>query len=854
MKDASNTWALVVGIESYDFLDVPRLTGPINDAVAAVSWLRALGVPDGNICLNVAPQDDPRITALGLVPRSAEDMSIWRSISEIAGAAGSDRLFVFLSGHGIYDTESRQRLFLTQEYAVGNNYAANLDIAKYIDYFRSLNFRRQFLFFDGCQNNSTASGQRSPIVPTGPKNNIFNPDPRNGLIACFAASQGQRAIEIDHRGAMLRRLLEQLDIAQLKSLPISDARQDTIDYGWNDGSLLLDLKKLFDDIVSPYVVADAAKLGYVQTPGLEPFGAATTGPMPLLGLPSLSSVELTTDVEPLPARSAIQRIHLHVRLPSRDRNLPIIPHPLVLPDQCWVPANCDVELICIPAANWEVRDTPAPFTATRPQHAAVFKLVQRPSSPPPKDLELFNVRFSHGGLGLPGPPYNDLASQVRLSNQTDAGTTETAGLMIDHEYGPDFRIGPQGYDVSRDLTVGWARALRRWAPPNVDVVVAPPGQTIETSYPNLRFDVTEGWARQLAGFLDEAALVTIGQSASSQQASVTTFSAAAIEDLRAVHVEPGRNRIRIDLPWGTWTDFVDVPFQGEASCKPPPNVGLPPLRNQAPRQCSAGTILVNGQPGTVTVGGVPIMPEFTANGWIGFDVHRIVEQSRIDGTTPVMSIEHLAGAPQFDAYAVQFRLPASELAYTLLVDLTGYPPRVEPYSNTGMIEWDLIVSCGRLDAISRERITSLCGDSWPKEESWLLQLGIAYAAYATGSWNDLRSAIQHLRSSGIDVIDVDLLDFECIIQLGPDHKPDRALASRLIQRLGAGALSIFRWGMPLARRASTHNRYLSLIERAMPKASTFVTWIAAARTMDRTPTPTTSRHGTEEKTQTAVAY
>ena len=192
MEDASNTWALIVGIESYDFSDVPRLTGPINDAVAAVSWLRELGVPDSNIRLNVAPQDDPRIAALGLVPRTADDISIWKSISEIAQVAGGERLFVFLSGHGIYDTESRQRLFLTQEYAVGNNYAANLDIAKYIDYFRSLSFRRQFLFFDGCQNNSTATGQRSPIVPTGPKSNIFNPVPANGLIACLPPARDKK--------------------------------------------------------------------------------------------------------------------------------------------------------------------------------------------------------------------------------------------------------------------------------------------------------------------------------------------------------------------------------------------------------------------------------------------------------------------------------------------------------------------------------------------------------------------------------------------------------------------------------------------------------------------------------------
>ena len=188
--------------------------------------------------------------------------------------------------------------------------------------------------------------------------------------------------------------------------------------------------------------------------------------------------------------------------------------------------------------------------------------------------------------------------------------------MVRHEYGPDFHVGPQGYDVSQDLAVGWARALRRWAPPNVDVVVAPPGKTVETSYPNLQFDVSEGWARGFAGFLDETMSVTIGQTASGQQ--VSTYSATAIEDLRAVHAEPGRNRVRIDLPWGTWTDFVDVPFHGEASCKPPSNVGLPPLRNLTPSEFPEGAMLINGQPRSVSVGGSPVTPQFEKDGFIGF--------------------------------------------------------------------------------------------------------------------------------------------------------------------------------------------------------------------------------------------
>src|SRR5262249_29590997 len=142
--------------------------------------------------------------------------------------------------------------------------------------------------------------------------------------------------------------------------------------------------------------------------------------------------------------------------------------------------------------------------------------------------------------------------------------------------------------------------------------VAPPGETVDASRPNLRIQVNPGWARQIAGFLGEAPAITIARSGSGQAG--TTFSAAAVEDLRAVHAEPGRNRIRIQLPWGAWTKFVDVPYAGEVACEPPRTLGLPPLRNQAPRDCKAGEILIKGEPRSIMVGDTVVAPQFTVDG------------------------------------------------------------------------------------------------------------------------------------------------------------------------------------------------------------------------------------------------
>jgi len=623
----------------------------------------------------------------------------------------------------------------------------------------------------------------------------------------------------------------------------SDRRscEDAIEYGWNDGSLLLDLQTLFKDIVGPQVVQDAAKSGYRQTPCLEPFGTATTGLMPLLTLPSVQTSELTTDVEPLVARGAVQRILVHVKLPSRDRNLPIVPDPLVvLPDHCKVPANSDIELLCIPVAGWEVTETPPPFTAAQPSYEAIFKLEQRPPISPPKDLQSFNVRFTQD----PGAPlaqaYQDLGSQI-----AERAHAESAQLMSPHEYGPDFVIGPAGFEASRRLAIGWARALRRWAPNEVDVIIAAPGETVEASRPNLRFHVSAGWARDLAGFLGEVPMIAIARSSLGQQAAGSTYSAAALQDLGAVHAEPGRNRIRVELPWGAWTDSIEVPQRGEASCMPPQSIGLPPLRNHAPLECRAGAILVNDRHGKVSINGTGLDPRFVSGEWIGYYFSELADTHALSQPA-IVSVEQRGAPPTFDAYTVHFMLPATSLPSALLVDLEGYAPRVEPYSNTSLPEWDLIISCGRLDAITSERLTALCGECWPENESWFLQLGLAYAAYAAGSWNDLRLAIERLRLANIDVVDVDLLDLECRRHLHSDREPDFDLVLRIRERLRHRLFPTFRWGIPLARRLSRRRSAYRFLEQAMSFDSTLITWISTPNIIEDTPTPARQQHGTQE--------
>ena len=203
------SWALVVGIDEYDDPAVPRLHGAAADAVAVVEWLRTLGLPDRQILLHVAPSaaTKPSVEALGptLAVQDAREPTIWGSVNRLLQVVDADRLFVFLSGHGLWEPTSG-RLFLTQEAGINGRHP-NLGIDLYADCFLSSAFPRQFLVMDGCLNLPYAPEQRQAIAAQIATGLRYTPRPTNWLVTCFGAGFGEKAYEIDGRGAFLRRLL-----------------------------------------------------------------------------------------------------------------------------------------------------------------------------------------------------------------------------------------------------------------------------------------------------------------------------------------------------------------------------------------------------------------------------------------------------------------------------------------------------------------------------------------------------------------------------------------------------------------------------------------------------------------------
>src|SRR5690242_334525 len=115
MDIALSTWALVVGIDEYQGEYIPPLKGPARDAVAAVSWLRKLGVRDESILLHAHPSADAEsaVEALDLTRRGCTNDEILDSLLVLERTKGQ-RLFVFLTGHGLYEPATGP-LFLTQD-------------------------------------------------------------------------------------------------------------------------------------------------------------------------------------------------------------------------------------------------------------------------------------------------------------------------------------------------------------------------------------------------------------------------------------------------------------------------------------------------------------------------------------------------------------------------------------------------------------------------------------------------------------------------------------------------------------------------------------------------------------------
>ncbi|HEV8489948.1 MAG TPA: hypothetical protein VGQ58_09205 [Candidatus Limnocylindrales bacterium] len=423
MNEGATTWALVVGIDLYDSADLPKLTGAAADAVAAVEWLRKLGVPEDHVFLHAVPRAEtmPAVGALGIPYHDARSETIWKSVYTLQQVTGGTRLFVFLCGHGLYEPSAR-RLFLTQEFGVAGGYA-NLGIETYVRVLLSIpGFRRQFLIMDGCLNLPYSVAERQRIkegAPVGVDMDQFTARPENSMLACFGAAQGQRVAEIEGRGAFMRRLIPAIDPAR--------PNRDAVTLAWETGQLELDMQKVVQ-IVGRQVEKDGLALTPVipQTPQPTPMGLQRLdGRYPAFTLESAKPVTLELRVNPDTAAPDLEYVKVWVDRPPfpmfyrpADGATEVTP-PLV----CKVPADTELRVDCTVrgGAPWQNATTLTRLKPTQDQ-AVVFEMI-RAGGPPVPATAAPVLPLPKAAPLPPGPRFPALPKAAAQSRYLPSATT-----------------------------------------------------------------------------------------------------------------------------------------------------------------------------------------------------------------------------------------------------------------------------------------------------------------------------------------------------------------------------------------------------------------------------------------------
>jgi hypothetical protein len=843
MNEAGSTWALVAGIDEYDHPSLRRLTGAAADAVAAVGWLRSLGVPDGQILLHAAPSaaTRPALDALGLPYGPAREPDLWDSIDKLRGVTGGTRLFVFLSGHGLYDPASR-RLFLTQEARPGT--WSNLGMDLYVELFRSLGFARQFLFLDGCQNYPYPESTR-PTVSAAMHVGVagFTARPENTLLACYAAAQDQLAVEIGGRGAMMRFLLDGLNL--------SDPCAEAVVLDFATGERTVDLRQLFA-LCRQKVERDAGlqQPPVQQTPQLELWGRGGSDPvLPIVRLPDLPTAAVRVAVSPATAGKDLKRLRIFADEPPQwDLRLPALPgDPVALPLTNRLPVGLQGYAQCTmrPGAPWDLAQALQQFEVAGDRDL-VFELEpkgtppitrvpgrgDREREPAPRTTIRLRTLDEQGKTVYNTFQYDEIAKKTGSFGLPGGGREVAAGVFIEHhEHGPDFEVEADALSTGYEVATRWAQEIQKATPAEVSVSLDAP--KVPAEQPNLRLVLPPGGALALAGVLAYRPVVWVGPPADAPKdpAWKGVPRARSLSEVEAgggrERVEPGPVLVRVDLPWGSWSSTVRAPLVGEAVVELPTLIGRPPLRvglRGATGFFGPALLGVEGEapagssrPGLDPGGATPFVTAPPGRATWALTPGATLKEGEV-------AIAELAGG-RWNLVLYGGR--------TLAVDRSREGFRVEPLSAVPSPSWDLLMALGRLDALSAANALELTASKW---DDWLLGLAGAYAVYANPASHSpdyLEAVLGNLDRLGHRAPDFDLL--RIVLRSGGETPAAESL-SGLRPWAEAGSVPLLRWGVPLALRLLEGARdeplvrwrdALAEIGRRLSPISTWTAWTGA---------------------------
>jgi GUN4-like/Caspase domain len=197
----ANNWAIVVGVNDYDFLPDASLRFAVNDALAMKAWLcDQAGFPEAQVLLC---GDGTSGTRKATRPVLRDIL-----LHQIQRAQNADNLWFFFSGHGLDEhlmTIDGNPKDLSDT-AISINFVA--------DRLRSCQAKSIVVILDMCRNESHDMGQKSATsMEESLKRLAQDREGQQGIIKLLSCGQGESSYEIAslERGAFTHALLEGLE-------------------------------------------------------------------------------------------------------------------------------------------------------------------------------------------------------------------------------------------------------------------------------------------------------------------------------------------------------------------------------------------------------------------------------------------------------------------------------------------------------------------------------------------------------------------------------------------------------------------------------------------------------------------
>ncbi len=612
-----------------------------------------------------------------------------------------------MSGHGKY-VPGVGPIFLCQDYYVDESTRENLKIDEYITWFRSWRYRNQFLFYDACEEATASVGQLSSVQASGPGPlpGTYEPDAGVAFTACYACSPGETAWAGDGRGVLVRHSLDELKPTLWDDLHPDAPEQDAIQYDWATGGRVVDLNRLFTNIIAAKIVEAANTGEKFQTPFCQPHGRALVdGFSPVLELPALSTTTVTVLIDPQVAVGDVQSIKLQSQVIPKACFMPSKGMPLKIPATLKFPLRDQLNAGCrlVPNSTWAMVNVPVIQRLAKPNEDIVLQFRQPPPAPPPKNdgRGEFNIVVDGGIRSL--PPY--IAQQLEPQGGLVRRGFPPGVTFKRAARGPAIRFDPRiaGSILSANqIGVDWLKATRRYnRGTGKRVILSPVGQP-KRLRPNIHFEFGELSAAEIAGYLRNDECVTLESFA--DEMPPRKMSLRDLEGHPLEWLEPGQCRIQRIFPGAGGQAGFRVGNK-VTTVRLPAKVGLEPLRNRLRREDEFGPTLIRLRHGTDDI--------VTPFAILGEGEHRF------------------------------WALPTLRVPVLVLASERGI--RVEPFSETSLREWDELLTVGRLNIGDAAGLVKRLDGRVPggsEEDFGILALAAAYAEYNRQHWSGLKTIIE----------------------------------------------------------------------------------------------------------------